>query len=95
LRKTDRIPDAWPVQMSDLMAAAYCDLSLSQFRALVDADKLPGGRKIFGTVMVRWLKADLDRVILAEHGRKVDRAGNAEVAPTGVVTDLDRAMGMG
>jgi hypothetical protein len=60
MAKRDRIPDAWPALMSDVIAAAYLDISLSQFRALVETGRLPRGRKIWDTTMVRWRRAQLD-----------------------------------
>lgn len=53
--------------MSDEMAAIYCDLSLSQFRSLVDAEKMPAGTKIFGTSCVRWLREDLDAAVMGQY----------------------------
>lgn len=68
MSKENRIPEAWPIQMSDAMAARYCDMSLSQFRSLVAQGKLPPGRKIFGTSMIRWLRRSIDNAIEAAHG---------------------------
>ena len=68
MAKIDRIPDAWPALMTDVIAAAYLDFSVSQFRALVEARMLPNGRKVWGTTMVRWRRAQLDAAINLEFG---------------------------
>ena len=79
MAKRDRIPDAWPALMSDMIAAAYLDMSLSQFRALVEAGMLPRGRKIWGTAMVRWRRAQLDAAINLEFGLPANNAPNSAV----------------
>lgn len=68
MSKADRIPDAWPAQMSDAMAARYCDYSLSQFHAMVKAGKIEAGKTVPGTVMVRWHRSALDRHLANIHG---------------------------
>ena len=68
MAKTDRIPDAWPALMSDEMAAVFLDMSVGQFRALVEADRLPKGRKIADTSMVRWRREQLEAWINLEFG---------------------------
>jgi predicted DNA-binding transcriptional regulator AlpA len=68
MAKTDRIPDAWPALMTDVTAAGFLDMSVSQFRALVEAGHLPKGRKICGTSMVRWRREQLLAWINLEFG---------------------------
>ncbi|MDQ7251633.1 hypothetical protein [Dongia sedimenti] len=68
MSKIDRIPDAWPAQMSDVLASRYCDLSLSQFLAMVKKGQLPPGRKIGGTRLVRWHRRRLDEALNDMHG---------------------------
>lgn len=77
MAKRDRIPDAWPALMSDVIAAAYLDMSPSQFRALVECKKLCGGRKIFETGMVRWRRAQLDAAINLEFELPANNASNS------------------
>jgi hypothetical protein len=82
--------------MSDTVAACYCDMSLSQFRALVEAQKLPAGRKIFGTSMVRWLKYELQAAIAAEYGVLVDiNSQRGAASKSGGKPDLDKEFGLG
>lgn len=85
MAKNDRIPDAWPALMSDAIAAAYLDMSVSQFRALVDADRLPRGRQVFGSAMVRWRREQLDAWINLEFGLPAKNAG----ADLSVASDED------
>jgi hypothetical protein len=68
MAKIDRIPDAWPALMSDVMAAKYLDFTVSFFLALVDCGKLPPGRKVFDKEVVRWRRAELDAAINLEFG---------------------------
>ncbi len=68
MSKADRIPDAWPAQMSDTLAARYCDYSLSQFHALVRSGKIEAGKQIPGTRLVRWHRSVLDRHLADIHG---------------------------
>jgi hypothetical protein len=68
MAKRDRIPHAWPLIMSDAMAAAFLDMSVSQFRARVECGKLPKGRKVFDTELVRWRREDLENATALEFG---------------------------
>lgn len=68
MSKADRIPDAWPAQMSDVLAARYCDYSLSQFQAMVKAGLIEAGKKVPGSRIVRWHRAALDRHLASIHG---------------------------
>lgn len=95
MSKADRIPDAWPAQMSDAVAAAYMDMSTSQFLILVKAKRLPDGKKVFGTVMVRWLRADLDACVLAEHRGKFDKRPRRGEQSAANSNDIDREFGLG
>ena len=54
--------------MIDEMAAKYLDFSVSFFRALVEAGKLPAGQKVWETEAVRWRKEQLDAAINLEFG---------------------------
>lgn len=81
MSKRDRIPDAaWPALMNDVMAASYLAMSVSQFRMLAECGKLPAGRKIFGTEMVRWRKAQLDAAINLEFGLPAGKTSNPTAA---------------
>jgi hypothetical protein len=69
--------------MSDVLAARYCDYSLSQFQAMVRAGKIEAGRTVPGTVMVRWHRSALDRHLAEIHdiidsGGEPGAASNAE-----------------
>jgi hypothetical protein len=68
LSKADRIPDAWPAQMSDVLAARYCDYSLSQFQAMVKAGRIEAGKTVPGSRLTRWHRATLDRHLADIHG---------------------------
>ena len=78
MAKTDRVPEQWPLVMSDQMSARYLDISLSLFRAWVDAGYLPKGRKLFNSTVVRWHRETLDAVMSREFGRPVTK--NAAVS---------------
>jgi hypothetical protein len=66
--KADRIPDAWPAQMSDTLSARYCDYSLSQFQAMVKDGRIEQGKTIPGSRIVRWHRTALDRHLASIHG---------------------------
>jgi hypothetical protein len=78
MAKLDRIPDQWPLLMSDETSARYLDISLSLFRAWVDAGYLPEGRKLFNSTVVRWHREMLDAVMSREFGLPVTK--NAAVS---------------
>ena len=63
MAKADRIPSAWPLIMSDAMSAGFLDISVSQFRKLVDDGVFPGGTTIPGTTLVRWCREDLENAV--------------------------------
>lgn len=73
------------------MAAAYLDMSVSQFRALVDCRKLPAGRKIFDTDMVRWRRAQLDAAINLEFGLPA-KNGGTDLSVASDEDEWDRAI---
>jgi hypothetical protein len=95
MSKSDRIPDAWPLLMSDEMAARFCDLSLSQFRALVTAGKLPAGKAVFGTACTRWLRKDLETRILTEFGGAGSAPGDDPASKQARRQQVDREFGIG
>ena len=75
MAKRDRIPETWPPLVNDVLAARYLDMSVSQFRTLVDAGRLPKGREVFGSSMVRWRRAELDAAIDLDFGLPANKAG--------------------
>ena len=80
MAKRDRIPNAWPLIMSDVMAAAFLDMSVSQFRKLVDDGVLPEGTTIPETTLVRWRREDLEnriRLIFGLPAKNVDLPSGA------------------
>ena len=79
MSKKDRIPQQWPLLMSDEMSASYLDVSLSQFRAWVDADHLPKGRNLFGSTVVRWHREALEAVMACQFGRPVQKSAAVSV----------------
>lgn len=66
--KRDRIPDAWPILMSDDIAARYLDMSKSMFLSLVRSKHLPGGKKFAGSSLVRWHRSALDDAVATLFG---------------------------
>ena len=80
MAKIDRIPDAWPALMSDVMAARYLDFSVSFFRALVDSGKLPRGQEVWESDAVRWRRSQLDAAINLEFGLPAHNASSSAVA---------------
>lgn len=68
MSKSDRIPDAWPAQMSDVLSARYCDYSLSQFQAMVKSGRIEAGKTIPGSRLVRWHRSALDQHLADIHG---------------------------
>lgn len=74
MSKRDRVPTAWPEIMSDVMAAAYLDMSISQFLSLVKQRRLPAGRTVFESTMVRWRRAALDAAINVEFCLPINNA---------------------
>jgi predicted DNA-binding transcriptional regulator AlpA len=76
MAKVDRIPDQWPLLMSDEMSARYLDISLTLFRAWVETGHLPVGRRLFGSAVVRWYREMIDAVMSREFGRPI---ANSEV----------------
>lgn len=95
MNKRDRIPNAWPFQMSDEMAARFCDLSLSQFRALVAADRLPVGKAVFGTACVRWLRQDLEARLLVEFKGDGSPSDDNPASQRERRREVDREFGIG
>jgi predicted DNA-binding transcriptional regulator AlpA len=59
LAKIDRIPEAWPLLMSDVVSARFLDMSKSTFLSFVRSKRLPAPRKIAGSNLVRWHRDDL------------------------------------
>jgi len=51
----------WPRRMQEDMAAAYCGVSLSKFRAGVSNGRYPAGLKDGGNVL--WYIEDVDRAL--------------------------------
>jgi|UPI000480272C hypothetical protein len=74
MAKEDRNPDAWPLVMSDVLSARYLDVSLSLFRAWVEAGHLPKGRGPFDSTIVRWHRETLDAVMSREFGRPITKS---------------------
>ncbi|HWA82146.1 MAG TPA: hypothetical protein VG820_01840 [Fimbriimonadaceae bacterium] len=62
MAKKDRIPDQWPGLMCDELSARYLSMSVSMFRHLVNTGKIPKGRRVFDTTMIRWRRETLDAV---------------------------------
>lgn len=81
MSKADRIPQAWPAQMSDVLAARYCDYSLSQFQAMVGDGRIEDGKKVPGTHMVRWHRSVLDQHLASIHGAIDSLAGATVQSP--------------
>lgn len=77
------------------MAARFCDLSLSQFRALVATDKLPAGKAVFGTACVRWLREDLEARLLAEFEGAGSPSGDGPASQAERRRQVDREFGIG
>jgi hypothetical protein len=63
MAKRDRIPDQWPALMCDETSARYLSMSVSSFRGLVSTGKIPEGKRVFETTMIRWRRKTLDAVI--------------------------------
>ncbi|MDY0870634.1 hypothetical protein [Dongia rigui] len=80
MSKQDRVPKSWPEIMSDVMAAAYLDMSQSQFLSLVKQGRLPAARTVFGSSMVRWRRAALDAAINVEFCLPVSNKTATELA---------------
>jgi hypothetical protein len=79
MAKADRIPSAWPLLMSDEMAASFLDFSVSMFRKLVDDEVLPKGTIIPKTTLVRWRREDLEnaaRLIFGLPAKSIDLASS-------------------
>lgn len=77
--------------MTDVLAAAYLDMSVSQFRVFVDTGRLPKGRKIWETEMVRWRRAQLDSAINLEFGLPA-KNGGADLSVASDEDEWDRAI---
>ena len=51
--------------MTDVVAAAYLDMAVSTFHALIADGQLPAGISVPGRRLVRWSRDDLDAAISA------------------------------
>jgi hypothetical protein len=76
MAKRDRIPDQWPGLMCDELSARYLSMSVSMFRYLVNTGKIPKGRRVFDTTMIRWPRRTLDAVIDQIAGLPVSSPAN-------------------
>ena len=75
--KADRIPAAWPAAMTDVVAAAYLDMAVSTFHALIADGQLPAGIAVPGRRLVRWSRDDLDAAITAWRAGSLDAGDDA------------------
>jgi hypothetical protein len=77
MAKTDRIPDQWPLLMSDETSARYFDVSVSLFHLWVKAGHVPEGHRVFTSTVVRWHREALDALMNREFGRLIAEGASA------------------
>jgi hypothetical protein len=87
---TDSHLPHWPALMDEARAAAYCgEISVPTFRALTARYKVPAVD--MGARLLRWRKADLDRLVDSLPARGVPSAPEAANAPDSFDDAMRRA----